>query len=99
MMDSKTAALLYDAIKYTLNRMQMEPEFRWHMLDTETFARLTTAEAAYLGRDVDEVRALRERDLQPEYRVREPECVVNRDRVRDLEGLLEAHGIEYPPRQ
>lgn len=90
---------LYEAVRHTLYRAQTVHEFRWHVLGTETFDRLIKAEAAFTGRTEDDVRADRSRDLQPEYRKRKPECSVNRYRVRDLEGLLEEHGISYPPRE
>lgn len=90
---------IYESVRYALYRAQTDPDFRWHMMGTETFDRLIKAEAAFLGRTEDEVRTDRSRDLQPEYRKRKPECSVNRDRVRDLEGLLEEHGIDYPPRE
>lgn len=89
---------LYEAVRHALYRMQTEPEFRWHMLGTETFERLVKAEAAFTGRSEDEVKADRSRDLQPAYRRRKSECSVNRDRVYDLEGILEQNGIDYPPR-
>jgi hypothetical protein len=89
--------LLYDAVRYALSRAQTDPEFRWHMLGTETFARLIRAEAAYTGRSEQDVRAERETDRQPVYRRRTPECQINRSRVRELERLLEEHGIDAPP--
>jgi hypothetical protein len=98
-MPTPLEATLYAAVRHALDRMQAQPEFRWHMLGTTTFDLLIEAEAAFIGRTVDEVRADRSRDLQPEHRIREAECSVNRDRVRDLEGLLEEHGIAYPPRE
>ena len=89
---------LYGAIRHVLNRAQTDPEFRWHMLDTESMAKLIAAEAAYLGHDLEETTRKRSEDAQPEYRKRRPECACNRDRVRDLELLLEQNGIEIPPR-
>ena len=97
--DERTAALLLDAVQYALNRAQTDPEFRWHMLGTETMDRLVKAEAAALGEPVAEVMAKRETDAQPEYRRRRAECSINRDRVRLLEGLLEDHGIAHSPRE
>jgi hypothetical protein len=89
-------AVLYDAVRHVLNRVQTDPEFRWHMLHTESLDRLIKAEAAHKGVPEQEVRAKRERDLQPEYRKRLPECSVNRERVRTLELLLEDNGIPLP---
>lgn len=86
------------AVCHVLNRVQTDPEFRWHMLHTESFDRLVKAEAASSGSSEVEVRRRREADLQPEYRKRRPECAVNRDRVRELEMLLDNNGIEVPGR-
>lgn len=96
-MSPDVTLLLYDAVRYTLNRAQTEPEFRWHMLHTEALERLIRAEAAYTGRSEDEVRAARNTDKQPEHRRRRAECDVNRERVSQLERLLEEHGVEVPP--
>lgn len=97
--EEKLSTVLYDAISYTLNRVQTEPEWRWHMLLTETFERLVRAEAAYTGRPEEEVMSERMVDCQPEYRRRRAECAVNRERVRVLELLLEEHGVDVPPRR
>lgn len=96
----ETERLLYDAVRYALNRVQTDPEFRWHMLGTETFERLVTAEAAHTGRTEDDVREARMQDRQPEYRRRDrARCDLDRDRVAELEALLEEHGIDVPPGQ
>ena len=94
----ETVKALYDAVRYTLNRAQTQPEFRFHMLGTATLDVLIHAEAAYTGRSEAEVRAERETDRQPEYRRTRPECELNRERVADLERLLEEHRIEVPER-
>jgi hypothetical protein len=87
---------LYDAVRYTLDRAQTDPEFRWHMLQTEAHYRLIRAEAAFTGRAEEEVREQRQVDRQPSYRSREPECALNKDRVSDLERLLRDNGIDCP---
>lgn len=91
------AEKLYGAIRHVLNRSQTDPEFRWHMLGTESMERLIAVEAEYLGKDPAEVKQQREEDRQPPHRKRRAECACNRYRVRDLERLLESNGIEYPP--
>jgi hypothetical protein len=65
------------------------------MLHTEAFERLCRAEAAYAGKAVEDVVKERSTDRQPEYRRRESECAVNRDKVRDLRLKLEDNGIDY----
>lgn len=89
----KDCETLYEAVFYVLNRAQTDPEFRWHMLDTEAFSKLIEAEAAFSGRDPKEVRAARERDLQPVHRRRDAECSLNRERVHEYRRLLEENGI------
>lgn len=77
----ETERLLYDAVRYALNRVQTDPEFRWHMLHTETFERLVLAESAYTGRPKEEVSEARMQDRQPEYRRRDrARCDLDRDR-------------------
>lgn len=95
--EQRKVAALYDAVRYMLGRVQIEPEFRFHMLHTEAFDQLCRAEAAVTGRSADEVSRQRSQDLQPEYRKRRPWCETERARVRELELLLEEHGIEVPP--
>jgi hypothetical protein len=97
-MSKEVTELLYDAVRYALNRVQTDPEFRWHMLGTEAFDRLIRAEAAYTGRSEHDVRADRETDRQPDYRRRRPACALDRGRVRDLEILLEENGVAVPER-
>jgi hypothetical protein len=99
MNNQEMSEILYDAVRYVLNRAQIDPEFRWHMLGTESMDRLVNAEAKYLRRDPQNVMAERCEDAQPSYRKREPDCKINRCRVRELEGILEAHGIELPTRE
>jgi hypothetical protein len=97
MASDELTKVLYEAVRYALDRVQTDPEFRWHMLATETFRRLVKAEAKHLGKPEDEVRRLREVDAQPDYRKRRAECAINRDYVRRLQGCLEEHGIyDYP---
>lgn len=89
-------ALLYGAVRHALDRVQLDPEFSYHMLGTETFTRLVRAEATFTGRSEDEVRKAREVDKQPKHRRRKPDCARNRDRVHQLEELLEEHDIDLP---
>lgn len=93
------AAALYDAVRYALDRVQTDPEFRWHMTATETLDRLVAAEAAYLGRPREDIAAERANDRQPEHRRRRAACSVNQERVLELELLLEEHGIDVPRRE
>jgi hypothetical protein len=90
---------LYSAVRYALDRVQTDPDFRYHMSGTETLDRLIKAEAAFLGRPEEEVREKRQADLQPKHRRREAACALNHDRVRELERLLERNGIDVPDRR
>jgi len=78
---------LYRAVKYALDRSQTDPDFHWVCgWGSEAFHRLCVAEAAYLGKPLEEIERERKRDLQPDYRRREPEVLVLRKRVEELGG-------------
>jgi hypothetical protein len=87
---------LYSAIRYVLNRVQSDPEFRWHMDHTEAHAQLIAAEAEFVGMTVEAVMDARRKG---EYHGRRSDCAANRDRVRTLEALLDEHRIAYPERE
>lgn len=77
---------LYEAVKYVLDRVQTDPDVRYYCgWGTETFAKLCRAEAQHLGKPLAEVEKRRMVDLQPVYRKREPEVVVLRHRLEELE--------------
>jgi len=80
---SRTVRALCDAVVYVLNRIQQDPDLRWVMgWGTESFHRLCVAEAAVKGEEVNAVEGRRRVDLQPDYRKREPEVVVLREKLR-----------------
>jgi hypothetical protein len=94
---------LYRAVAYALSRVQTDPDFRYRMLLTETYQRLLEAEAAYLDEPVAATTERRSKDLQPEYRRREPDEVLLRERteklqarVDQLEGWLRRAGSVVP---
>jgi hypothetical protein len=91
------ADVLYGAVRYALDRVQADPEFRYHMLLTETFDRLMAAESAYLGRSIVEVRQARQ-SVPEHIQLIEARCSEDRERVRMLERLLLENGIEIPRR-
>lgn len=95
-----TAALLgahRAAVRHVLNVRQENPDVGWYIgWGTESFELLCAAEALVLEQPPDLVCARRNRDLQPEYRRRRPEIVVLRERVHQLESLLDEHGIDVP---
>lgn len=77
------------AVTYALNRIQTDPDVRYHCgFGTEMFARLCAYEALRKGWELEEVKADRDRDLQPSYRRRDPEILVLRAR-------LAAAGIDH----
>lgn len=99
------AERLYGAVRHVLNRAQTDPEFRWHMLGTESMEKLVAVEAEYLGKDPAELMEKRSEDAQPAYRKRRAWCAQDKDkvgelerRVEELELLLERHEIEIPQR-
>lgn len=72
---------LYGAVKYFLDRLQTDPDVYWFCgPGTQVFSLMCEAEAAHLGRDVEQVKTARMQDLQPAHRKREPEV----ERLRDL---------------
>ncbi len=80
---------LYAAVKYALDRGQKDPDFGYVCgWGSQTFKLLCQAEASYLGKDVEEVERERNRDLQPEHRRREPDLVVLRQKVSELESRI-----------
>lgn len=80
-----------DAIRYALTRSQTDTDFRYHMVATETFARLVRAEAAILQLPVADVYRARERDLRAPHRLaEEPREAVLQDRIDELEREIAA---------
>ena len=80
-------AALYEAVKYSLDRSQTDPDFRYECgPGTQAFYLLCKAEAAYLGRPLKEVEKERRRYLQPAHRQREPEVELLRKRVKEIRG-------------
>lgn len=67
------------AVKYVLDRVQTDPDLYYLMVDSEAWEQLTAAEAELLGVDVQAHRSARRKDLQPEYRKREPDIRVYKD--------------------
>jgi len=72
------------AIRYLLDRIQVDPDLRWHMLGTESFALLCRAEAAFTGVPEDQVQARREADRQPAHRHRRPSLPLARELIAEL---------------
>lgn len=94
-MDEATQAKAKEAIRYALDRVQTDADFRWHMLDTQTMRLLVQAEAAIRGEEEEAVMQRRrewvrkhEDPLGQLYRARE--------RIERMEREFEARGI-IPP--
>lgn len=88
------------AILYTLSRIQVDPDLRWHCgYGSEVFARLCEYEAALTGEDVEAVRSRRSQDLQPKHSRREPEILELRAKVESLERATQpvTAPVESPP--
>lgn len=82
-----TIAALYEAVRYTLDRSQTDPDFGYYLgPGTQAFFLLCKAEAAHLGKPLEEVEALRRRDLQPGHRKREPEVLQLRKELEAARG-------------
>lgn len=74
------------AIAYMLSQIQMNPDLRWIMLDTEAMAKLMRAEAILTGRSEQQVRDERRKDLQPEHRRRQADAPRLRKQIEDIQG-------------
>jgi len=76
---------LLAAVSYTLDRIQEDPNLRYYAgYSTQVFYLLVRAEAAVLGKSVEDVEKTRRRDLQPAYRKTEPEVLRLRDQLDEL---------------
>jgi hypothetical protein len=76
---------LYAAVKHTLDRIQEDPNLRYYAgYSTQVFYLLVRAEAAFLGKSVEDVEKDRRRDLQPAYRKTQPEVLRLRDELDEL---------------
>ncbi len=72
------------AVSYVLRRIQLDADLRWHMLHTQTFELLCTAEALLAGKTKEEIAALFSTPANDD-KAQLPEL---RERVRDLESDL-----------
>lgn len=84
------AGELFSAVSYMLRRVGTDPDFRHHMLMTETLERACRAYALAVGRDDwQELRREVSEDKQPEYRKLRPQLVEVRE---ERDRLLKAVG-------
>ena len=76
---------LYAAVKYTLDRIQEDPNLRYYAgYSTQVFYLLVRAEAAYLGASVEAIEQARRIDTQPAYRKTQPDALRLRDQLDAL---------------
>lgn len=81
---------LYAAVKHTLDQIQENPDVHYYCgWGTQIFYLLIMAEAAHLGKPLDEVEAARRKDRQPSYRRREPEVIRLREQRDELRAQLD----------
>lgn len=85
---------LLTASWYALRRVGTDPDFRYHMLMTETMDRLCGAVAAASGKDPEALKKECSVDRQPEYRRVEPQLVVERKKTAELERLVDRIAAE-----
>lgn len=84
---------LYAAVKHTLDQIQENPDVHYYCgWGTQIFYLLIRAEAAHLGKPLDEVETERRKDRQPSYRRREPEVLRLRDKLDELRNQLDGVG-------
>lgn len=90
-----TTEMLYAAVKHALDRSQVDPDFGYYCGPfTETYELLCAAEAAHLGRPVDEIKRWRGPDLQPLYRKRDPEVLNLRRAITQVCSRIEQIGCQ-----
>ena len=88
-----SADSIMDAVGYLLTRCQTDPDLAYYLSpETEAWQRLTAAEAAHLGRDVEAHRQDRRQDRQPEYRRCEARAVVAARRIDIADELVDVVG-------
>lgn len=81
----ETVEALYEAVKHTLDQIQINPDLHYYAgFGTQVFYLLVRAEAAHLGISLDTVETARRKDRQPDYRRREPEVLRLRDQLDEL---------------
>lgn len=83
------------AIRHVLDRVQLDEDFRHHMMDTESHSQLMKAEALLTSTSELAVREERRKWLPKERR--KARLTVSRERIEQLEKLLESKFISPPP--
>lgn len=84
------------SIAYALSRVQTDPDFRWHMMHTETMARLVHAEAVFTGESEEEVMKRRQEWGRKSMSPADAQLPKARERIELLERLLDEKGIPLP---
>jgi len=85
--------LLYAAVSHTLDQIQVNPDVHYYCgWGTQIFYLLVKAEAACLGKPLDEVEKERRKDRQPAHRRREAEVLRLRDQRDELRTQLDSVG-------
>jgi hypothetical protein len=81
---------LYAAVKHTLDQIQENPDVHYYCgWGTQIFYLLIRAEAAHLGKPLEEIETERRKDRQPSYRRRKPEVLRLRDKLDELRNQLD----------
>jgi hypothetical protein len=78
------------AVRYLLERIRMDPDLRWLMLDTQAMHLLCAGEAAITGRDVEAVQAEYRRPFDHPEATRTPRLKHHGDLVRAAERVADA---------
>jgi hypothetical protein len=86
---------LYAAVKHVLDQIQENPDVRYYCgWGTQIFYLLIRAEAAHLGKPLEEIENERMNDRQPSYRKREPEVLRLREKLDELRAQLDGTSHE-----
>ena len=92
--DTTARDQLYAAVKHTLDQIQENPDVRYYCgWGTQIFYLLIRAEAAHLGKPLEQVEAARRIDRQPSYRRREPEVLRLMDERDELRAQLDGSRV------
>jgi hypothetical protein len=86
---------VYDAVRYMLDRIQVDADLAWHMWNTQAFVLLCAAEALATAKTYRDVRKERERDRQPSYDKREARLPLAMTRLDAIQGVVDGSWTEH----
>lgn len=81
------------AVSHCLNRVVHDPDFRWHMLGTQSLHELLEARAALWGQTPEESEAdlMKSIDARPYSEIGKPQLIEARDKIGAVEKWVGRH--------